>query len=448
MNILIVAFLVSIGFILFSIIKFKLHPFLALLMGSMLMGVLSGMPLMTILSRIANGFGGIMGEIGIIIFLGVILGQILHDSGCTKQIARKMLAWTGSKKAPLAVNMTGYIISIPVFFDVAFIILISLLKQLSKDGKVALNVLVTSLVVGLTVTHSMVIPTPGPLAVAGVLGANIGWFIIYGALVALPASLVAGVLYTKWLARHPVWVRDEELLNETATEVVEDVNQPDGLHGIFFILMPIILIILGNIGLALTSEGTTAYSVISFFGNTVIVLLFTVLVVFAALKKYITKTFDTLITESSASVGVILAIIGVGGAFGTVISGTGLGDHLVTLMRSWNMPVMFLGFLLAMCIHAGLGSITVSLVTATAVVGPIALQLGADPILCGLAICAGGMGMGLPSDSGFWTVSRFSKFTAQETFLVYTIPLTIASVTAMLVLTILNMFKEYLPGLI
>lgn len=445
---LITAFLASLGFILISIIKFKLHPFLSLIIGAMIMGVMSGMPLMDILGKIGEGFGGIMAEIGIIIFLGVILGQVLHDSGCTKQIAKKMLSLIGAEKAPLAINLTGYIISIPVFFDVAFIILISLLKQLSKDGKIALNVLVTSLVVGLTCTHAMVIPTPGPVAVAGVFGANIGWYIVYGMIVALPASLVAGVLYTKWLARRPIWVRDEEFLNEQEVAAdQEEESQPSGTLGIFFILMPIVLIILGKIILFFTTPGTAAHSVVAFCGDTVIVLLFTVFVVFFALKKHIKVSFDNLITEAAASVGVILAIIGAGGAFGTVIGNTGLGNHIVAVMRDWNMPVMYLGFVLAMCLHAGLGSITVSLVTATAVVAPVALQMGANPILCGLAICAGGMGMGLPSDSGFWTVSRFSKFTTPETFLVYTIPLTIASLTAMAVLALLNMFKDILPGL-
>lgn len=451
-SLLIIAFLASLTFIVLSIVKYKLHPFMALLMGALLMGVLSGMPLVSILTTIGQGFGGIMAEIGIIVFLGVILGQILHDSGCTRQIAHKMLSIVGAKKAPTAINLTGYIISIPVFFDVAFIILISLLKQLSKDGKIPLNVLVTSLVVGLMVTHAMVIPTPGPVAVAGIFGANIGWFIVYGCLIALPASLVAGVVYTKWLGKtRPVEVRDSEYADEKAQkveEVTDSANQPSGTLGILYILMPILLIILAKIILAFLPEGSFAHSLVNFCGDTVIVLLFTVFVVFFGLKRFLDKPFDAIITEATTSVGVILAIIGAGGAFGTVIGSTGLGDHIVTLMRAWDMPILLLGFLLAMFLHAGLGSVTVALVTSAAVVAPVAMQLGIDPTLCGLAICAGGMGLGLPSDSGFWTVSRFSQFTTQETFWVYTIPLTLASFTALAVISILSFFSGSLPGLI
>ncbi len=445
---LILGFVISLAFILISIMRFKLHPFLALILGAMLMGIMAGMPLTKVLSTIGNGFGGIMAEIGIIIFLGVILGQILHNSGCTRQIAKKMLQLIGAEKSPLAINMTGYIISIPVFFDVAFIILISLLKQLSRDGKIALNVLVTSLVVGLICTHSMVIPTPGPLAVAGTFKANIAWFIIYGALIALPASLVAGVLYTKWLAKRPVWVRDEEYINEPQEDVnIVEKDQPSGGWGIFFILMPILFIVLFKILSSITPADSAMHELFLFCGDTVFVLLASVFNVFIALKKYLTDSFENLITEATTSVGVILAIIGAGAAFGSVISASGLGKEIVSIMQDWNMPIMLLGFILAMCIHAGLGSVTASLVTATAVVSPVAMQLGADPILCGLAICAGGIGMGLPSDSGFWTVSRFAQFTTKETFFVYTIPLTIASVTAMIILSILNLFRPFLPGL-
>lgn len=451
-SLLIIAFLVSLTFIVVSVIKYKLHPFLALLIGALIMGVVSGMPLPTILSTIGQGFGGIMAEIGIIVFLGVILGQILHDSGCTRQIAHKMLSIVGVKKAPTAINLTGYIISIPVFFDVAFIILISLLKQLSKEGKIPLNVLVTSLVVGLMVTHAMVIPTPGPVAVAGIFGANIGWFIVYGCLIALPSSLMAGVVYTKWLGKsRPVGVRDPEYAEEKSLEEIdaggETTEQPSGTLGILYILMPIFLIIFAKVVLGFVPEGSFAYSVVEFCGDTVTILLFTVFVVYLGLKRFLDKSFDSVITEATTSVGVILAIIGAGGAFGTVIGSTGLGDHIVALMRAWDMPIMLLGFLLAMFLHAGLGSVTVALVTSAAVVAPVAMQLGVDPTLCGLAICAGGMGLGLPSDSGFWTVSRFSQFTTSETFWVYTIPLTLASFTALAIIGLMSLFSSSLPGL-
>ncbi len=164
---LILAFLVSISVVLALVIKFKLHPFLSLFIGCLLMGVCSGLDPMAIIKTSCKGFGDTMGDIGIIILLGVAMGQILHESGCTREIANTMLRLCGREKSALALNLTGYIISIPVFFDAAFVILIGLIREMAREGKLALNTLVTALVVGLTCTHALVIPTPGPVAVAG-----------------------------------------------------------------------------------------------------------------------------------------------------------------------------------------------------------------------------------------------------------------------------------------
>ena len=174
---LLIVFAVSLVFVLVSIIKFKLHPFLSLLIGGLIMGILSGMPLTDVANGLAVGFGSTMEGIGIIIILGVALGHILHISGATSQIAALMLKLTGQKNTPLAVALTGYIVSIPVFFDAAFVILVNLVKSLSRKGKVPFVTLVTCLGVGLITTHALVIPTPGPIAVASTMGVNIGWFL-------------------------------------------------------------------------------------------------------------------------------------------------------------------------------------------------------------------------------------------------------------------------------
>ena len=173
----IAAFVVSLAVIILTVVIFKLHPFLSLIIGALVMGLMSGMAPITIMEKISAGFGGTMEDIGILIILGVILGELLHNSGATKNIANIMLKFFGVQNTPLAINITGYLICIPVFFDAAFVILIDLMKQLSREGKIALNILVCALSVGMTMTHAMVIPTPGPLAVAGIVGANVAWFI-------------------------------------------------------------------------------------------------------------------------------------------------------------------------------------------------------------------------------------------------------------------------------
>ena len=245
---ILIAFIVSLAFIVISVVKFKLHPFLSLIIGAIIMGISCQMDISTIMGEICSGFGGTMGDIGILILLGVCLGALLENSGATKNIARMFLRILGKKKTPLAINLTGYLICIPVFSDAAFIILIDLVKELSKDGKIALKYLVCAFTLGLTMTHAMVIPTPGPLAVAGTVGANIGWFIFYSIIVSLPASYIGGVLYGRTMAKGPIWGDSPDKLSttaelEAAKAQVEDLshdepNTASGALGSFLILLP------------------------------------------------------------------------------------------------------------------------------------------------------------------------------------------------------------------
>lgn len=445
---LILAFLVSISVVLALVIKFKLHPFLSLFIGCLLMGVCSGLDPMAIIKTSCKGFGDTMGDIGIIILLGVAMGQILHESGCTREIANTMLRLCGREKSALALNLTGYIISIPVFFDAAFVILIGLIREMAREGKLALNTLVTALVVGLTCTHALVIPTPGPVAVAGNMGADIGWFIVYGVLIALPASLIGGVLYGKFLGRKsPIFLTDEEPDAALVEQALAKSDHPSGALGIAIIFLPIMLIFFANILNAFLDPASSASRVVSFFGNTNIVLLITVFVAYFSLREHLPEPFDTVVSRGAESVGSILAIIGAGGAFGAVIGASGISTAIVDVMQSWSIPVILLGFLMSQCLRIGLGSITVSIVTASAVLAPVASQLGASPVLVGLAICCGGIGLGLPNDSSFWTICKMSGLSTKQAFLVYPIPTLISGLVGLAVLLILNMFASSLPGL-
>lgn len=192
---LIVIFFVAILFVMVSIMKYKVNAFISLLLTAIFVGLLTMMPLKDIAGTIAKGFGGTLQGIGIVIALGVMLGQILHETGCTEQIANVMLRAVGRQNSPLAVNLTGYFVSIPVFFDAAFVILMPLLKQLRRMTEVPIITYVTALAVGLITTHALVIPTPGPLAVAGNMKADIGFFLLYSIIVSLPAALLAGWIY-------------------------------------------------------------------------------------------------------------------------------------------------------------------------------------------------------------------------------------------------------------
>lgn len=448
------AFIISLAVIILSVVKFRLHPFLSLLIGALIMGLLSGMQPTKIMENISAGFGGTMQDIGILILLGVVLGELLHNSGATRNIADKLLKLFGVKNTPLAINITGYLICIPVFFDAAFVILIDLMRQLSKEGKIALNVLVCSLSVGMTMTHAMVIPTPGPLAVAGIVGANIAWFIFYSLIVSLPASLVAGVLYGKYLKKHPAWG------NAVDTAPVVDISSANsaessessqetasGTTGIFLILLPIALIIIGTVLKMIIDTDSAIYPAIEFLSDTNVILLFTVFLAFFMLRKYLTDSFNNIVSTAAESVGSIIAIIAAGGGFGTVINASGLGDYLVNTLQSFGIPLIVLAFILTQVLRMGLGSITVSLVTTAAVIAPLIAATGTSPVLAGLAVCAGGIGLCMPNDSSFWTISKFSGFSFGETVRVLTVSGTIAGLTSFAIVLLLNLFSSVLPGL-
>ena len=450
---ILLAFVITLSIIILSVVKWKLHPFLALLIGAILMGFLSGMAPDEIMNNICSGFGETMQDIGILILLGVILGEILHNSGATRNIATKMLELLGVQNTPLAINITGYLICIPVFFDAAFIILIDLMRQLSREGKIAFNVLVCALSLGMTMTHAMVIPTPGPLAVAGIVGANIAWFIFYSIIVSLPASLTGSVLYGKFLAKHPVWGNSLEDKIDAPEEAPlpemkkQDRHTASGGMGIFLIILPIILIVIGTVVSMVMDENAAIYPFVTFFSDTNVILLFTVFLAFFLLRNYLTASFNDLVSTSAESVGSIIAIIACGGGFGAVINASGLGNYLVTTLQSLGIPLVVLAFLLTQVLRMGLGSITVSLVTTAAVVAPLITATGASPVLVGLAVCSGGIGLCMPNDSSFWTISKFSGFSFGETVRVLTVSGTIGGITAFLIVLLLNLFSGMLPGL-
>ena len=452
---LIGVFVVALAFVLVSIIKFNLHPFLSLLLGGLIMGILAGLPLTDVSTGLAAGFGSTMQSIGILIILGVALGNLLHLSGCTSQIAALMLKATGQKRAGLAVNLTGYIVSIPVFFDAAFVILVNLVKSLSRKGKIPFVSLVTALAVGLITTHALVIPTPGPVAVAGTMEANVGWFLLYSIIVSLPASIVGGVVYGKLLGKNEKYANDfanafDDVDEETEFE--SDKNLPSGGLGIFLIFLPIFIILLGTIVSMVCEEGTMAYTVFAFLGDKNIALLIGVLVAFFALKKYIKESFNEMVTDATTQSGAILAITGAGGAFGNIINATGIGDQLVEgmtgLTEGAGVAMIIAAFVISQVLRAAQGSTTVALVTTSAIFAPIVAGMaGASPVLVGLAICAGGIGLSLPNDSGFWVVSRFSKFDVKETMKVWTVGGTLSGITALIIVIILSLFSSSLPGL-
>ncbi|MBO2944576.1 GntP family permease [Paenibacillus sp. F411] len=443
-NLLIVIFLLSLAALFFAILKLKIEPFLALVSVALVTALVIGMPLNEVASTVTTGFGNTLTGVGILIGLGVIFGQFLGASGAVEKIAQSVLKVFGVKRSPAGLALTGTAVSIPVFFDAAFVILSGLIRSLSSKTGITVVSFVTALGVGLIVSHNMIAPTPGPLVVAENTGAELGLFILYGIIVAIPATLVGGYLYGMLIGKRMKHSGDME---EIAVDPADQPKKEIGTGLSFFMLALPIVLILANTVSKLLLPDTSISSFFGFVGEKNVALLISVFAALFLLRPYISIPYSRLYSEAINSAGIIILITGAGGAFGAVINKSGIGDYLIQTMQSWSIPVLLLAFIFSQILRASLGSATVALVTTSSILGPMAVDLGVSPILLGLAICAGGIGLSLPNDSGFWVVSRFGKLTVPQTLQAWTLGGFIAGLTALATVFVLSLFSGILPGL-
>ena len=448
----IIVFFLSLVFLLLGIIKLKMDSGMMMLLTALLMGILLGMPAAELVSTTATGFGNMMASLGIVVGLGSILGSILSESGATDQLALGLVKTVGSKHAMLALNGTGYLVSIPVFMGPAYIILNPICTTLAKHTKKHVIGYTTALVVGLMCTHCLVIPTPGPLAVAGMLNANIGLFILYSLIVSAPASICGGWLYGEYLMRkfstnaEADNISDEDIMAEISRNAKE--QHPSALTAVFLILLPILLILFATVAPYLTSNGIVA-SVCAFLSgsNGVGALTVSVLVAWIMLHKYIDKTPAKVFGNSLNEVGSIFFILAASGSYGAMITASGIGDILGSLVIGSHIPLFVMALIISVFLKAALGSSATALVTTGSLMAPMLATTNANPIIVGLAICLGGLGICLPTDGAFWQVKEYNNLSLRETFIAHTGGNLIACIVGFIVLCILAACSGFLPGL-
>lgn len=451
-NALIIAFIIALAALFLLIIKFKWDAFVSLLVVALGLGFVSSIPVRDVAGIMASGFGSTLTGVGILIGLGIIFGQYLAASGAISKIASGMLKAFGIKKSPYALAATSITVSIPVFFDAAFIILHKLIQSLSVKTKISLSAFVAILAIGLITAHSLIIPTPGPLVVADQTGSDIGVFFLYGLLVSIPAVLVGGVIYGKFIGKRITnegRLHDSEVSDEMVAE--DNTGRKEISTGLSFAMLALpIVLILSNTVVNLFFADNPEHAVPTFFaiiGDKNVALLISVIAAMFVLKPYIKEDTKTIFSDAFDQSGMVLLITGAGGAFGKIVQETGLGDLIIDLMQGLSIPALLLAFLFSQILRASLGSATVALVTTSAILGPMAVELGVSPVLLGLAICAGGVGLSMPNDSGFWVVSKFGRLSMTETLMVWSIGGFLSGVTALTVVYILSMFQGFLPGL-
>ncbi len=418
---LIVLLIISILFIILTTSRLKWHPFFALLMAALGFGLLSGtMKPVEVVSSINTGFGNTIGYIGIVILAGSIIGKFLEKTGGAYRIAHSALKLTGKKNVPLALGIVGYIVSIPVFCDSAFIILIPLAKALSRQVRISIIVCAMALALGLYVTHSIIPPTPGPVAAAGLLGADLGWVILLG----LPVSLAG--LFTGWLyAVKVVPLLSHSLPIEEMPDEMQDQEikkSPSLIKSVIPILLPIFLIILRSINeLPAHPFGQGGISLlISFAGQPVVALMLGVIVSFLLPEKLTNEMLSTSgwLGEGVMAAATIIIITGCGGAFGRVLQDSGISAIIEENITDIRGMSILLPVIIAAALKSAQGSGTVAIITTASLMAPMLSSLGLESgmarAMVVVAIGSGSMIASHANDSYFWVVSQFSGMTVNQ----------------------------------
>ena len=439
--------LIGVLFVVFATAKLKLHPFLALILSAFFVGIASGMPLLDVVTNISGGFGSLMTSIGIVIVAGTMIGVILERSGAALRMAEVVLRIVGPKRPQLAMSIIGYIVSIPVFCDSAFIILSSLQKSLAKRAKVTVASMGVALATGLYATHVLVPPTPGPIAAAGNIGATdyLGTVIIVGLIVAIPAAFVGYLWAVKVASKIQVPLDQEEAMDYE--EVIKSFGEmPSTFKAFLPIILPIILIGIGSVAALVGDPESGVNMFFRFLGSPVVALLLGVFAAFPLLPKLNEETLTGWIGDSLKDAAPILLITAAGGSFGTIIKETGVGDMLQQMdlgALAHGSLFLLVPFLIAAALKTAQGSSTTALVITSTLVAPMLLEAGIEgalPLaLVVMAIGAGAMTVSHVNDSFFWVVTQYSGMEVTQAYKAQTMATLLQGVTTIVVTIVLWM---------
>jgi len=422
---LIFAIISGIALLLLLIIKFKINAFLSLLLASIWVGLFGGLSGEVIVSSISKGMGDTLAFVATIVGLGAIFGAMLEHSGGAQGLAKYLLKKGGETKSRLALLVTGFIVSIPVFFDVGIIILMPIVNALSKKSGKHVLYFALPLLTGLGVTHSFIPPTPGPVAVADILNVDIGYAIVVGTAIGLPIALLCGLILSKWITpKMTELVQAEEQL---------DTNYDSSLIKSIFIVLgiPIGLILTGSLFNTLANEGiigqSKAIEIMGFVGHPFVSLIIGTLLAIYFLGKKRGASKEELFDVANRSLGPagsIILITGAGGVLKQMMINTGIGDMIGQAMQSGAFSIVLLAYLVAVLVRVMQGSATVAMLTAAGIVAAImpGLDLSMlDKTLIMMAIAAGSIVLSHVNDSGFWLVNRYLNQTVQQTLRSWTI---------------------------
>lgn len=433
---LIVLLIAAILFIVASTAKLKLHPFLALIIAAIGYGLCSGLPLDQIIKSVNNGFGNTVGSIGIVIVAGCIIGTFLEESGGAYIMARSVMKLAGEKRVPLVMLLLGYIISIPVYADSGFVIMTPLNKALSKKAGITLAASAIALSLGLTLTHCLVPPTPGPISATSIVGADLGLVILTGIVASMVSFIIALVFVNKFVSRTYI----DPAPNESDQEIEERVKHaPSAVKSFLPIVVPLLLIVLKSVSDFPTNPfGTgTMKTVLGFIGEPVVALLIGMALGFMLPRKFDLEMLSTSgwVGKSLVSAAVIIMITAAGGSFGMVLRDSGIADVVGGFVSDSSLGI-WMPFLIAAALKTAQGSSTVAIITTASLLAPLMETMGfiapVEKALAVTALCSGAMVVSHVNDSFFWVITQMTGMTVKQGYRFHTLGTLLCGTGAML----------------
>ena len=442
---IIVCIVVAIALLVFLTVKVKLHPFFALTASAIAFGLLIGHNINDIMTSYAEGLGSTISGIGVVIAIGTVMGALMEKSGGAETMADAILRLTGKKHAALGLAITGYFVSIPVFCDSAFVLLSPLAKRMSRDTGTSMTTMAVALAMGLHATHMLVPPTPGPLSVAGILGADLGMVILLGMVVSIPVVAVA-LLAGKALGKKYAFL-PEELAIETQED--KQKKHPGSVEAFLPILVPIALMLLRTVA---TLESAPfgagfAYQALYALGNTDVALLIGLVIAFITYRRVHPEdhkvwTFDGEVGDALKTAGQIVLIVGAGGAFATVLKTSDLETIVTQTFAGVSLGIL-VPFIIGAIFRTAIGSGTVGMITAASMLLPLVDVLGFNSpiglVIAMLACASGGFMVFHGNDDFFWVVTSTSGMKPEVAYKVFPIISVLQAVTSLVCVFILQM---------
>ncbi|SFJ52317.1 Gnt-I system low-affinity gluconate transporter [Halobacillus dabanensis] len=452
---LIIVAVLGVVALLFLVMKAKLQAFLAIILVSFVVGIAVGMSPKDLIATFEKGMGETVAFIAIVIGLGAMFGEILKVSGGAERLALSMINKFGEKRSSWALGIAGLVISIPIFLDVALVILMPILYTLANKTGKSLLYFGVPLLAGLLVAHGMIPPTPGPIAVASILEADLGWVILFGLIIGILAMILAGPLFGSFISKK-IHVSVSEEMSEQAAAIAdleeranENENQkelPSFTSVLSIILLPLILMLLNTLAPFMLEEGSVIRDILVFIGHPYAALTITTLLtlyIFGTKRGYSREEIQRITTKSLEPAGIIILITGAGGIFGEMLVASGVGDVLASTMEKAQLPVIVFAFLTAVLLRLSVGSVTVAMVTSSSIVAPIISTMTiSEPMLAVIviAIASGAVIAPHVNDSGFWMVNRYFGMSVGDTLKSWSVVGTIISFVGFVMCLIFSLF--------